>query len=128
MNESQVIDALKQELLSAEEILNTKYSFDLAEPNYMRCLEIIKSIPKLRPQFIDLMLSLLESEAVSNEPIAYLMHALRWEEMRIKLQKKLTELPDVIVTGVPFRKVLEAYDDAWENQEFYVLFTKNRPL
>jgi len=120
--------ALKNELLAAEEVLNTRYSFDLAEPNYDRCLEIIQSAPELQYEFAELLTSLLQSEALSSEPVAYLMRVLRWKEVYDWAETQLATLPDVIVTGVAHRKVLEAYEKDWEHEEFYRRFSKKNNI
>lgn len=33
-------------------------------------------------------------------------------------------MPNPIATGRPLEKVIEAFSEDWENQEFYELFTK----
>lgn len=119
MGGSKVIQALKQELLAAENVLCTEYSFDLAEPNYIRCIEIIKSSPELRPQFEELLISLFQENKVSSEPIAYLMHTLRWARVYEWMEQKLRNDPDSIATGAPYENILKAFDNAWENREFY---------
>jgi hypothetical protein len=124
MGETMIVDALKNELLSAEKILNVEYSFEKAEPNYLRCLDIIKSSPAMRHQFSDLLISLFETNEVSDEPVAFLMHALRWPEVREWAEKKIRKMPNPIATGRPLEKIIEAFSDDWENQEFYEIFAK----
>ena len=110
---------VEYELLQAEDVLNTEFSFDLAEPNYLRCLQVIQKAPELQPQFEALLISLFEKRQVSDEPLAYLMHKLRWPGVRSWMKAKLDELPHSIAGGAPYEKVLAAYSDAWENREFY---------
>ena len=110
---------LERELLQAEHVLNTEYSFDLAEPNYLRCLQVIQEAPELQPQVEALLIELFETRRVSDEPIAYLMHKLRWPGVQAWMERKLKELPHSIAGGVSYEKVLAAYSDSWENREFY---------
>ena len=124
MGETMIVDALKSDLLAAENILNTEYSFEKAEPNYLRCLDIIKSAPEMRPQFADLLTSLFDANEVSDEPVAFLMHVLRWPEVREWAENKIRQMPNPIATGRPLEKVIEAFSDDWENQEFYELLAK----
>lgn len=124
MGETMMIDAFKSELLAAESILNTEYSFEKAEPNYMRCLDIIESAPHMRPQFSALLTSLFDANEVSDEPLAFLMHVLRWPEVREWAESSIRQMPNPIATGRPLEKVIEAFSDDWENQEFYELFNK----
>lgn len=124
MGETMIVEKLKNELLAAENVLNTEYSFEKAEPNYLRCLEIIKNAPEMRLQFSTLMTSLFDSNQVSDEPLAFLMHALRWPEVREWAEDKIHQMPNPIATGRPLEKVIEAFGDDWENQEFYELFSK----
>lgn len=124
MGETMIVDKLKNELLAAENVLNTEYSFEKAEPNYLRCLEIIKDAPEMRVQFATLMTSLFDNNQVSDEPLAFLMHALRWPEVRAWAENKIHQMPNPIATGRPLEKVIEAFSDDWENQEFYEIFSK----
>ncbi|WP_218080550.1 hypothetical protein [Anthocerotibacter panamensis] len=118
------IGALSSELLAAENILNTEYSFEKAEPNYLRCLDIIKKAPEMRPQFVDLLTTLFEAKEISDEPVAFLMHALQWSEIREWAEDKIRQMPNAVATGGPLEKVIEAFSDDWKNQEFYELFSK----
>ncbi|MFC5476379.1 hypothetical protein [Paraherbaspirillum soli] len=124
MDSTIIIDVLRNELLSAENILNAEYSFEKAEPSYLRCLEIVKNAPEMRPQFADLLTSLFNAGEISDEPVAFLMHALRWLEIREWAEYNLRQIPNAIARGRPFEKVIEAFSDDWENQEFYQLFSK----
>lgn len=63
-------NALKAELQQAESILNTQYSFDLAEPCYLRSLEIIERAPGERAVIIDLLEGTLIRGEISEEPMA----------------------------------------------------------
>jgi hypothetical protein len=117
------VNALRAELLQAESILNTKYSFDLAEPYYLRSLQIIAEASNERAAIIDLLKTMLVSGEVSDEPIAYLMHALRWPEIRDWAQARLREVQDPLAHGRHFQKVIAAYSDEWENKAFYKKFT-----
>jgi hypothetical protein len=124
MGDAMMIEALKSELLAAENILNTEYSFEKAEPNYVKCLDIINSAPEMRQQFAGLLTSLFDDGRVSEEPLAFLMHVLRWVEVRNWAEDSIREMPNPIATGRPLEKVIEAFSDDWENQEFYELFAK----
>lgn len=124
MGETMMVDALKSELLAAENILKTEYSFEKAEPNYLKCLQIIRSAPEMRPQFAELLKLLFDTNEVSDEPIAFLMHVLRWSEVRAWAEQKMRQMHAPIATGRPLEKIIEAFNDDWENQEFYELFAK----
>lgn len=119
MGSSKIIDEFKSELLAAELILNTDYSFELAEPNYLRCLDIIRNSPKMQSEFALALIALYEEKSISDEPIAYLMHVLRWPEVASWVERKLRDDPDAVATGSSLEKVLTAYGDNWENREFY---------
>lgn len=53
---------------------------------------------------------------MSDEPIAFLMHALRWSEIRDWAQARLSQLNDPLAHGRQFQKILAAYSDEWENK------------
>ncbi|HSC76228.1 MAG TPA: hypothetical protein VLB90_08335 [Pseudomonadales bacterium] len=114
-----IIENFKNELLEAENILATKYSFELAEPNYIRCLEIISLSPDLQEQFEQCIIELFESRKLRNEPIAYLMFKLRWPRIKLWAEGELKKLENPIATGAPLGKILDAYDDDWDNKDFY---------
>jgi len=116
------IEKLRAELLKAELILNTKYSFSLAETNYVNCLQIIDEFPEQRPKFVQLLKSMFLNGEVSDEPIAFLMHALRWSEILDWAQNESQHLKNPIGHARPFMKIAAAFDDNWENGEFYKLF------
>jgi hypothetical protein len=118
------IDALRTELKQAESVLNTQYSFDLAEPHYLRCLQIINEALGERAAIVDLLKTVLVSGEVSDEPVAYLMHALRWPEIRDWAQSRVQSLSDPLAHGRHFQKVIAAYSDNWENKMFYKRFSK----
>ena len=118
------IDALRHELLSAESILNTQYSFDLAEPCYVRCLQLIANAPEQREQIIKLFISMCMSGEVSDEPVAFLMHALRWPEIQDWAQYQLQSMENPLRNGRRFEKIVAAFDEEWENKEFYKIFSK----
>ena len=118
------IDALKNELLEAERVLYTEYSFEKAEPNYLRCLEIIESAPGMRPQFAALLMSLFTEKEISDEPIAFLMHKLRWPEIRDWVERDLAQMKNPMANGGPLEKIIMAFSENWENKEFYHLFSK----
>lgn len=119
MDERGMINKVETELLQAEHLLCTEYSFELAEPNYVRCLEILRSAPEVQRRFEELLIAMFKAKKISEEPLAYLMHQLRWAGVRKWLEDELRSMPNPIATGDPFEKVLAAYDDNWENREFY---------
>lgn len=118
-----VIQALRTELLNAESILNTQYSFDLAEPSYIRCLELIAGAPEQRDQLGRLITSMFTNGEVSDEPVAFLMHALRWPEIQAWAREQLGSLKNPVANGRPLEKIIAAFCDDWENREFYKLFS-----
>ena len=110
---------LCDELLKAEYILNTEYSFDRAEPSYRKCLAMIALAPNERTAFEDVLVDLFLSKAISSEPLAYLMHVLRWQKVRLAVEADLHKHAVQIATGVEHAKVLDGFQDDWENKEFY---------
>ena len=125
---AQSIEAFEQALLVSEEVLNTEYSFDKAEPSYLRCLEIIDAAPHLRPQIVALLIELFREKKISDEPVAFLMHRLRWPEIREWAEAQLVGMRNPMANGRALEKVLMAYSDGWENKEFYELFRLNAGL
>lgn len=119
METSQIVEEITTELLKAEDILNTQFSANLAEPFYKRCLELIAGNPEVNQQVGSRLLELFASKRISDEPLAYLMHVLRWPDIKANLEKSARQLTNPIVEAVDIAKVLEAYDDEWENREFY---------
>lgn len=106
-------------LLRAEDTLSTLYSFDLAEPNYRRCLANALSHPDLKGDFVAVLIHLYEGGNLSSEPIAYLMHVLRWQEIKSWAEQSLRNQLHPIATGAPIDKILSAFTDDWGNRDLY---------
>ena len=80
---------------------------------------MIKKEPNLRHQFEESLINLYDAKKLSDEPVAYLMFKLRWPAVYQWVEGKLEELENPIATGASLQKILDAYDDSWENQGFY---------
>jgi hypothetical protein len=119
METSQIVEEITAELLKAEHILNTRFSADLAEPSYKRCLKLIEGNPEIKQLLESQLLELFVSKKISNEPLAYMMHVLRWPRIKTSLERNARAFSNPIIEAVDIAKVLEAYDDDWENKEFY---------
>jgi hypothetical protein len=113
------LSTLRAELLAAEYVLNTDFSFDLAEPHYRRCLALIHSEQKLRREFVALMTSMFETNELGDEPVAYLMHCPRWREVLTWAEDNLRTMEHPILHGRPLANICEAFDDRWQNRKFY---------
>jgi|AraplaCL_Col_mMS_1032034.scaffolds.fasta_scaffold01361_2 hypothetical protein len=116
------MDEFRQQLLEAERILDTDFSFGLAEPTYVRCLELVKDNPGERFEFVRVMTTLLLEGRISEEPIAFLMHKLRWPEVLEWAQRQLNSMAKPVLHGRPLAKIINAFSDDWENKEFYKTF------
>ncbi len=119
MGKNELINDLQAELAEAERVLDTQYSFELAEPHYRKCLSLIERAPAYQSDFEKLLLDMYFEKTIGDEPLAYLMYVLRWPNIRTSLESKLAEDPKAIATGQAHEKVLSAYDDEWANKEFY---------
>jgi len=110
---------VRDELLQAEHVLDTKFSFDQAEPFYRRCLAHIESAPQDREAIEQLLIRLFRDRQISSEPLAYLMHVLRWEGVRHAIEADMRSQASPIITGVEHGKVLDGFDTEWGNKVFY---------
>lgn len=119
MVENELVNALQVELVQAENVLDTQFSFELAEPHYRKCLSIIEQAPEYQGEFEILLLKMYFKQMISDEPLAYLMHILRWKNIKRTLELKLFNEPAAIATGRGNEKVLAAYYDKWLNKDFY---------
>lgn len=119
MAASQMIHKIEEQLLAAEDVLNTKYSAELAEPNYKNVLGLIYGAEEDQEDFESLLIDLYANGKISSEPLAYLMHVLKWERVRAWLENELKKDDSAIATGASHQKILDAYSDKWENREFY---------
>jgi hypothetical protein len=117
------LELLKAELLAAEGVLDTEYSFDKAEPCYVRCLEIIDRSNVDRAEVVALITSLFSSGSLSDEPVAFLMHKLRWPEVKVWAERALRDMTNPKANGRPLEKIIAAYDSDWENRIFYKSFS-----
>lgn len=119
MGKNELVNALRAEIVQAEKVLDTQFSFELAEPHYRKCLSIIEQAPEYKGEFEILLLEMYCEQMISDEPLAYLMHILRWENIKKTLEYKLFNDPAAIATGQRHEKVLSAYHDKWANRDFY---------
>lgn len=119
MGKNELIIAFQAELAEAERVLDTQYSFELAEPHYRKCLSLIEHAPAYQSDLEKLLLDMYLEKTIGDEPLAYLMYVLRWPNIRTSLESKLANDPKAIATGQAHEKVLSAYDDEWANKEFY---------
>ncbi len=119
MGTNEPLTEVEEELLRAEHILNTDFSFDLAEPNYLACIKVIERFPALQSRLEALLIDLFYSRRVSDEPVAYLMYKLRWPGVLAWMEAQFSNLPNPIVGGERYDNVIAAYSDSWENREFY---------
>ena len=109
----------ENELDRANEILNTEFSFDLAEPNYLVCLALITGHEELKSDFESSLIRLFRSKKIDDEPIAYLMYRLRWEGVRNWAVRELKELDNPMIEGCSLQKILDAFEDGWGHKDFY---------
>lgn len=114
-----IIDDFEKELLKAEETLSTEFSFELAEPNYQICLDLIFNNEQFQPDFESSLISLFDSKKISDEPVAYLMFKLRWQGLRSWAENKIRSLDYPMIEADSLQKILDAYEDDWDNQDFY---------
>jgi len=114
-----VIEQIEAELLQAERVLDTEYSFELAEPHYRNCLALIASAPSRQEEMENLMIRMYSERTISDEPVAYLMHVLKWPKVRSWVERKLAEDTAAIATGAAHENILMAYSEEWKNKEFY---------
>lgn len=114
-----IVSQVRDELLQAEHVLNTKFSFDLAEPFYRHCLAQIESAPQDREAVEHLLIQLFRERQISSEPLAYLMHVLRWEGVRHAIEADLRCQSAPIITGVEHGKVLDGFLTDWGHRMFY---------
>lgn len=114
-----VIAELERELLAAEHVLRTEYSFDLAEPRYRACLDLISKAAEQRHEMAELLIDMYTSKRIRSEPVAYLMHVLRWPVIQDWASQSLREDPTSIATGAGRANILAAYSDDWDNRDFY---------
>ncbi|MEJ5128875.1 hypothetical protein WH367_22745 [Comamonas sp. MYb21] len=110
---------VREELLKAEHVLDTGFSFDMAEPFYRRCLGLIEAAPNDQQEIERLVIEMFRTKQVSSEPLAYLMHVLRWEGVRDALEADLQNQVAPLATGVEQTKILAAFEPDWENRLFY---------
>lgn len=106
-------------LLHAEHILDTDFSFDLAEPSYQKCLKIVYEHPEIVPILEENIISMLEKGEISSEPIAYLMYCLRWPGLKAWLEQQLMDYNMSMTSSTLYNKILYSYDYDWGNKYFY---------
>ena len=119
MGKRELIINFRRELMQAEHVLNTKYSFDLAEPYYRKCLSFVADSPEYQNDFENELLNLYLGGLVSDEPVAYLMHILRRKNVKLAIEGIMFGDSSAIASGQFHQNILSAYDDEWEHKIFY---------
>ena len=117
---AEAMDAqMEAELLAAEQVLDIEFSFDLAEPNYLVCLELIRAYPSGQSEIANLLVGMYAEKRISDEPLAYLMHVLKWPEVKLWVERQLASDPAAIATGAGHENIISAYSADWGNRDFY---------
>lgn len=113
------LELVREHLLAAEYVLNTEYSFGLAEPHYRKCVALLRHNMGLRVAAARLVAELYSQGNLGDEPIAYLVHVLRWREVAEWARASIAALDNPMLHGGPLENVLEAFENEWEHCVFY---------
>lgn len=103
---------------------------DELEPLYVELLDFLKLHSSERPLLSRLLVDDLEArrDRGRREPrlpihaVAYCMHVLRWEEIREAAKRENDEFYSLRM-GTAMYPIIDAFDDDWEDREFYRRFT-----
>jgi hypothetical protein len=94
-----------------------------AEPQMSRFLQYAKAHPERRAFIIELFTGSLASRECPWEFIQFCLHGLRWPEMRALFEQRKAEAADVDERAF-WMRMLDAFDDDWEDAEFYQEFNR----
>lgn len=115
---------------NARRILDSDFGVDRAERAFFDVIELLREEPRLRDVFVgDVRKMFLEHDprglgegAIPRELVELATHELRWPEFgeiaRQRIEKRFGG-DAIMAASDPATTVLEAYDSAWEDREFY---------
>lgn len=114
-----MIEKLREFLYEAKKILRTEYSFERPERVYLEALALIRGAPDMQEDFCSLITRMYADREVDDESIAYLMYVLRWQQIFTWAKNEIKALDFPMSDARPYQNILDAYDDNWENIDFY---------
>ena len=96
------------------------------EPTFAVLLDYIETNIARREEAKAAVLSALHDDSVAPELLAYLMHELRWPEVKQAITDRIALESDWRIK-TPLSHVLEAFDDDWADADMYLRWqsTKN---
>jgi len=103
--------------------LDTKFSVSEVEPIFLVMLNMLKSNPQLRTQFISCILNMLDDGTLPFEAIQFSMRELKWDEVKQGIIDRLGRSEDPRVHSV-MNELLAVYEDGWEDEDLYQYYLK----
>ena len=104
--------------------LSQAVSLNEAEPEMVTLLREIKSNQGLRPFVVEMFKKSLSAPHCPWELIQFCMHDLRWPEMREWIEERRLAAKS-IDDATYWRKLTDAFEDDWEDAEFYSTFQRH---
>ncbi|MER9420539.1 hypothetical protein NKI95_32310 [Mesorhizobium sp. M0306] len=116
---------------NARRILVAQYGVDRAEPTFFQIIDLLRAEPELRPVFLALVRRTLmkrhdrwglDEDSVPSELTQLVVHELRWTEFRELAEERLQTVlggDRALAISDPVRWIADAYEDSWDDREFY---------
>lgn len=103
--------------LEATEVLDKHYSLHVAEPFFLRALEIIKANPHLQSEFELALIRVVDGSLEPFEIAEFCLRELRWPAIREHAMEKI-RTADARARQV-LQRVLSVYESVWEDADLY---------
>jgi hypothetical protein len=120
MNE--VIKKFEQLSEKTEMVLNETFDCRKVEPIYIEILNLIKSHPDCREQFVRKFIFLLKTGEISSDLIEFCMRELQWEEIKKAAELEISKTDDWRVIST-MNHILEVYEKEWEHSDLYKYYS-----
>jgi hypothetical protein len=101
----------------AAAVLDKDYSLHVAEPFFLKALEIIKANPQLQPEFELALIRAVDGGLEPFEIAEFCMRELRWPAIREHAAEKI-KTADPRSRQV-LQRVLSVYEPVWEDADLY---------
>ncbi|MDR3443763.1 hypothetical protein [Dyella sp.] len=104
----------------AGKVLDEDYSLGIAEPLFVKALNLVKENPGFRKEFESEFLRILDKGIGPFELVEFCMRDLRWPAIR---EHAIAQLGDSDVRKAQvLQRILNVYEPVWEDEDLYEYF------
>lgn len=122
MKDEDALAFVLRKATEAEEVLERTYDQSAAEPIFEEVANFAGRSPAARSVLVEALLQVLSNPKMPLELVEYCAHALRWVELREKVEQRLEDARDLRARAA-LERLLEAFEDDWNQSDIYRRFS-----